>query len=96
MLSGKTFSALDGELREKKTVRHNLRSGSKDTIIVGDKWVEVEFRVNILPTCSLVLELGIEYTIDDAGVLGRIAVAFTTPDELAIYVPDEGIERDGR
>ena len=83
-------------LRIVSTTR-DLRSGSKNTIIVGDEWVEVEFRINIFPPRSLKgLELGMEDTIDDSDVLGGIAEALAAPDELAIYVPDEGIERDGR
>lgn len=57
-------------------------------------WVEVEFRVNILSPGAL--ELGIEDTIDDADVLGGMAEALAAPDKLAIYIPDEGVERDGR
>jgi hypothetical protein len=72
----------------------DLRSGSEDTIIVGNMLVEVEFRVNILSRRAP--ELGIEDTIDDADVLGGMAEALATPDKLAIYIPDEGIERDGR
>jgi hypothetical protein len=56
--------------------------------------VEVEFRVDIFPPS--VLELGIEDTVDDAGILGEMTEALATPDKLAIYIPDEGIERDGR
>jgi len=72
----------------------DLRSGSKDTIIVDNMWVEIEFRVNILSPRAL--ELGIEDTIDDADILGGMAEALATPDKLAIYIPDVGIERDGR
>ena len=74
----------------------NLPSGSKDTIIVDDKCVEVEFGVNILSSRSLGLEFGIEDTIDDADLLSSNAEALATPDKLTIYIPDEGIKRDGR
>lgn len=72
----------------------DLRYGSENTIIVGDMLVEVEFRVNVLSPRAP--ELGIEDAIDDADVLGGMAEALATPDKLAIYIPDESIERDGR
>jgi hypothetical protein len=75
----------------------DLRSsgdGSKGTFIVDDIWIEVELRVNILSPGGL--ELGVEDTVDDADVLCGLAEVLATPAKIAIYVPDVGIERDGR
>ena len=56
--------------------------------------MEVELRVDEFVPGAF--ELGVQDTVDDTDVLCGLTEVLAAQNELAVYVPEEGVERDGR